>query len=69
MRNTKIQALHGLRKVPEGWETKKLKFLSSKPFQYGANEAALEDDKSQPRFVRITDVDRELDKKANQFIR
>jgi restriction endonuclease S subunit len=56
-----------LEKVPEGWETKKLKFLSSKPFQYGANEAALEDDKSQPRFVRITDVDKNGNLKDDTF--
>lgn len=42
--------------VPEHWVVKKLKYLVSEPLLYGANEAAEEVDKSQPRFVRITDV-------------
>lgn len=43
--------------MPKHWQASKLKFLSTLPFQYGANESALEDDIAQPRFVRITDID------------
>lgn len=43
--------------IPQSWRVSRLKFLTNKPFQYGANEAALEEDATQPRFVRITDVD------------
>jgi type I restriction enzyme S subunit len=43
--------------IPKGWILQKMKFLARKPFQYGANEAGLNDDRSQPRFIRITDID------------
>lgn len=46
-----------LGEVPEGWEMVQLKFLSKIPLQYGANEAALDDNPNNPRFVRITDID------------
>ena len=42
--------------IPAGWDTRRFKLLLDAPLQYGANEAALEVDRSQPRFVRITDV-------------
>ena len=40
-----------------GWEERRLKSLLKKPLQYGANEAAEESDNSQPRYIRITDID------------
>lgn len=43
--------------VPAHWELHRLKFLLSEPLAYGANESALDDDPTHPRFVRITDVD------------
>lgn len=43
--------------VPEHWQVKKLKLLTKKPFQYGLNEAGIEDNPNNPRFIRITDVD------------
>ncbi len=46
-----------LGEVPEGWEVVQLKRLSKIPLQYGANEAALDDNPDNPRFVRITDID------------
>ncbi|WP_165743624.1 restriction endonuclease subunit S [Pseudoalteromonas sp. Z9A6] len=46
-----------LGEVPEHWEVKKIKYIVKEPLLYGANEAAEDIDKSQPRFVRITDVD------------
>ncbi len=39
------------------WPTVRLKFLALTPMAYGANEAGLEDDPQQPRFIRITDID------------
>ncbi len=38
------------------WPISRLKFLSTEPMKYGANEAALSDDEKQPRFIRITDI-------------
>ena len=46
-----------LGKIPAHWEAVRLKFVSKEPLEYGANEAALDDDPSFPRFVRITDID------------
>lgn len=42
--------------VPAHWETRRLKFLTNDALQYGANEAAVLDDRDLPRFIRITDV-------------
>jgi type I restriction enzyme S subunit len=49
--------INGFKEIPEGWDIQKMKFLAKKPLQYGANEAGLNDDRSQPRFIRITDID------------
>lgn len=43
--------------IPDGWEARKLKYVSKSAFQYGANEAALDENPNNPRFVRITDID------------
>lgn len=40
-----------------GWEVRRLKSLLMRPLQYGANEAAEDNDYSQPRYIRITDID------------
>jgi type I restriction enzyme S subunit len=45
--------------IPAHWTTTRIKFLATEPLAYGANEAALEDDSTFPRFVRITDFDSE----------
>jgi len=45
-----------LGEVPEHWEIKKLKYLVNESLMYGANEAALDVNFENPRFVRITDV-------------
>ncbi len=44
-----------------------MKFLAPEPLAYGANEAALEDDSTFPRFVRITDVDSESNLRDETF--
>jgi len=43
--------------VPAHWRVTKLKFVRSGALLYGANEAAAGDDRDQPRYVRITDLD------------
>lgn len=45
-----------LGEVPEHWDIKKLKYLVNESLMYGANEAALDVNFENPRFVRITDV-------------
>jgi type I restriction enzyme, S subunit len=42
--------------IPESWKIIRLKHLTNESFVYGANEAALEDNPSYPRFIRITDI-------------
>ncbi|WP_131809676.1 hypothetical protein [Mycolicibacter sinensis] len=42
--------------LPSGWTTQRLKSILLEPLKYGANEAAVDDDPAQPRFVRITDI-------------
>ena len=45
-----------LGEIPAHWKVIRLKFVSTESLAYGANEAALDDDQSFPRFVRITDI-------------
>ncbi len=42
--------------VPEHWDVIQMKYLASEPLMYGANEAALDDNPNNPRFIRITDI-------------
>lgn len=42
-------------KIPEHWEIKPLKHLLRSPLKYGANEEAKEEDRNDPRYIRITD--------------
>ena len=41
--------------IPSHWKVNNLKRLLSKSLTYGVNEAAVFDDKSMPRYIRITD--------------
>ena len=43
--------------IPEGWEVRRLKYLLSSNLMYGANESAESEDRSFPRYIRITDID------------
>lgn len=54
-------------KIPKGWRIEKLKFLAKSPLQYGANEAALDDDKTKPRFIRISDIDEKGNLREDTF--
>ena len=42
--------------IPEHWEVKKLKYIISAKLMYGANESADEENKDNPRYIRITDI-------------
>ncbi|HIF9446715.1 TPA: restriction endonuclease subunit S [Photobacterium damselae] len=42
--------------IPVHWSTRRLKYLSSEPMKYGANEAAELTERDLPRYIRITDV-------------
>jgi type I restriction enzyme S subunit len=44
--------------VPKHWGTTKIKYMSNERLIYGANETAVMDDKSLPRYIRITDIDK-----------
>jgi len=44
--------------VPEHWEVRRLKNFLLEPLKYGANEAAELTDRTLPRYVRITDIDK-----------
>jgi type I restriction enzyme, S subunit len=48
-----------LGEIPAHWIVKRLKYLKKESFMYGANELALSDDTTQPRFIRITDLNDE----------
>lgn len=43
--------------IPEHWEVMPLKYALKVPLMYGANESADSDDESNPRYIRITDID------------
>jgi len=44
--------------VPKHWQIKRLKHVLSRPLKYGANYAAELTDRSLPRYIRITDIDK-----------
>ena len=53
----KPSGIEWLGDVPVGWEVRRLKSIVAEPLKYGANESAELDDRTLPRFVRITDID------------
>ncbi len=42
--------------LPEHWQRKRLRYLSTKPIKNGLGEAADHDDPNYPRYIRITDI-------------
>lgn len=52
----KDSGVEWLGEVPEDWDIKRLKSIVEEPLKYGANESAELDDRTLPRFVRITDI-------------
>lgn len=51
----KDSGVYWLGEIPKHWGVKKLKYLLVGKLKYGANESAESDDKSMPRYIRITD--------------
>ena len=45
-----------LTSLPEHWQRKRLRYLSTKPIKNGLGEAADHDDPNHPRYIRITDI-------------
>jgi len=54
---TKDSGIPWLGEIPAHWEVKRLKHIVKERLQYGANEAAMHDNRAWIRFVRITDID------------
>lgn len=54
----KPSGIEWLGNMPEHWVVRRLKHLLSRPLKYGANEAAELIDRSLPRYIRITDIDK-----------
>jgi restriction endonuclease S subunit len=52
----KRSGLDWLGDIPQHWNIIRLRHLAKEALAYGANEAALEDNPSYPRFIRITDI-------------
>lgn len=53
--------------IPMRWQVVPLKRLLVEPMQYGANEPAENDNKSWPRYIRITDIDENGNLKDETF--
>ena len=51
----KDSGIEWLGKIPKHWEVKKLKYVVGTPLKYGANEPAVDEIFSNPRYIRITD--------------
>lgn len=43
--------------IPSEWKVKRLKYITKSPLMYGANESPDSFDETQPRYIRITDID------------
>lgn len=63
----KDSGIEWLGEVPEHWSVAPLRYVLSEPLVYGANEAADDDTREHPRFVRITDIDQDGDLKGDTF--
>ena len=53
--------------IPLHWDAWKWKHALSEPMQYGANEAALDDNRENPRYIRITDMNADGSLKDETF--
>lgn len=45
--------------IPKHWQVKKLKYIINEKLKYGANESASESNIDHPRYIRITDFDKD----------
>lgn len=55
----KDSGVEWLGEVPEHWEVRKLRTLTKYQFQYGANESGILYSSKEPRYIRITDIDKD----------
>ena len=53
--------------IKNTWDLYKLKHLLKFPLMYGANESAESEDKSYPRYIRITDIDEDGKLRSDTF--
>jgi len=53
--------------IPKHWTTSKIKYLSNHHLIYGANASAELDDEDLPRYIRITDIDKNGDLRDETF--
>lgn len=53
--------------IPKHWKTKKLKYVLSDKLKYGANESADEENRENPRYIRITDFGKNGKLKKDTF--
>ena len=44
--------------IPAHWEVTRLKYLTNSSFLYGANESGIQYNEELPRYIRITDIDK-----------
>lgn len=63
----KDSGIEWLGEIPEHWEVKCLKYLLSQRLMYGANESAEEENKEDPRYIRITDFGNDGKLKSDTF--
>ncbi len=63
----KPSGIDWLGEVPEHWEVVRLKHIVEAPLKYGAIESAEHDDRTLPRFIRITDINENGDLRDDTF--
>ena len=63
----KLSNIQWLGDIPEHWEVKKLKYIVNGKLEYGANESAELEDRSLPRYIRITDFGNDGKLKEDTF--
>lgn len=60
-------AIEWIGDIPKHWEVKKLKYVLSDKLKYGANESADEENRENPRYIRITDFGKNGKLKKDTF--
>lgn len=53
--------------IPYDWSIKRLKDIVKEPLKYGANEPAIDENKDEPRYIRITDFGENEVLKSNTY--
>lgn len=63
----KDSGVQWLGEIPEHWNISKIKYCISEPLKYGANEAAVDENINDPRYIRITDFGHDGELKNTSF--